>query len=132
VEITVWVDGWQMQCCGRPFAIGSEVSWTARDADHGWLTDVLGPDLAATVTMAEEHHDGDHGGDWVQTVHGTITSIAAVHCRHSPLPGADPEVFHAVACSATLTPVDTADGWTPNHDELEFTGYLVGLAVTAA
>jgi hypothetical protein len=132
MEITVWVDDWQMQCCGRPFAIGSVVSWTARDADHEWLTDVLGPDLAATVALAEEHHDGDHDGDCVQMVHGTITSIAAVHCRYSPLPDADPKVFHAVAGSATLTPVDTADGWTPNHDDLKFTGYLVRLAVTAA
>ncbi|WP_425394387.1 DUF6578 domain-containing protein [Actinoplanes subtropicus] len=26
VEIKVWVDDWQMQCCGAPFAVGDEVS----------------------------------------------------------------------------------------------------------
>ena len=26
--LLVWVDAWQMQCCGDPFAVGSSVEWT--------------------------------------------------------------------------------------------------------
>jgi hypothetical protein len=66
-----------MRCCGEPFAIGSAVSWAVRDADQAWLEEVLGPETAATVDAAEEHHDGDDG----RTVHGTVLSIAGVHCR---------------------------------------------------
>ncbi|MFF0303105.1 DUF6578 domain-containing protein [Streptomyces sp. NPDC004562] len=25
--VTIWVDGWQMQCCGESFAPGDAVSW---------------------------------------------------------------------------------------------------------
>lgn len=30
-----------MQCCGEPFAVGSQVSWTLGDADTDWLGAVL-------------------------------------------------------------------------------------------
>jgi hypothetical protein len=124
--MTLWVDDWQMQCCGEAFAIGSKVSWTVRDADHEWLTDVIGPDAAATIDAAEEHH----GGDDMQTVHGTVTSIAAVHCRYSPQRDGDTNVLHPVPRSATLTQLDAADGWMANHDDLRFTGYVVRLTLT--
>jgi isopentenyldiphosphate isomerase len=127
VEITSWVDDWQMQCCGHPFAIGSAVSWTIRDADHDWLVAVLGPSAAATVDAAEEHH----GGDTERTVDGMVMSIAAVHCRYEPAANGDPKVLHAVAWTGTLTQLDAADGWTPGHNDLKFVGYLVRLAVTA-
>ena len=28
MDMTVWVDSWQMQCCGEPFCRGSQVAWT--------------------------------------------------------------------------------------------------------
>jgi hypothetical protein len=34
VALVVWVDGWQMQCCGTPFAVGSQVAWTLGEADY--------------------------------------------------------------------------------------------------
>ena len=57
---TIWVDGWQRQCCGKPFAIGSTVEWTIRDFDDGWLRGLLGDRAHVSVDRAEEHHDGVH------------------------------------------------------------------------
>src|SRR5437762_13794349 len=111
-----------MQCCGQPFAIGSAVSWTVQDADHDWLVEVLGPQVAATIEAAEEHHGGDTG----RIVDGTVTSIAAVHCRYIPGADGNPKVLRAVAGSATLTKLDAADGWTPGHADPWFAAYVVG------
>jgi hypothetical protein len=54
--MTIWVDGWQMQCCGEPFRLGSQVAWTLRAADPDWLEAVLG--AQQIVDAAEEHHGG--------------------------------------------------------------------------
>lgn len=35
--LLVWVDAWQMQCCGDPFAVGSRVAWTLSEPDREWL-----------------------------------------------------------------------------------------------
>jgi hypothetical protein len=57
VAETIWMDSWQMQCCGQPFEIGSHVTWTIRAPDAEWVADVLGHAGAARVTAAEEHHE---------------------------------------------------------------------------
>jgi hypothetical protein len=40
-------------------------------------------------------------------------------------------VLYPVAGSGTLTQLEAADGWTPTHGDLKFTGYLIRLAVAA-
>ena len=56
--MTVWVDSWQMQCCGKPFHLGSQVAWTLSAADSGWMDTMLGMHAQQTVDVAEEHHGG--------------------------------------------------------------------------
>ncbi|MFE0379600.1 DUF6578 domain-containing protein [Streptomyces inhibens] len=124
--IRVWVDNWQMQCCGEPFGIGAEVSWTLVDADKEWLADVLGGEAAATVDAAEEHHGGTREG--TSATAATVTGISAVHCRFAPLPGKPAHTRYPVPDSGTLTALTSADGWTSDRDELQFVGYLVELA----
>jgi hypothetical protein len=119
--MTVWVDAWQMQCCGSNFGVGSRVSWTLADADTDWLTTVLGDDV--TVDAAEEHHGGVPDG--APLTAATVTAIAAVHCQYSPKPDRDERTLAPVRSSAVLTPVTSADGWTPDRDGLHFAGYLV-------
>lgn len=81
--IRVCVDGWQMQCCGEPFAVGSEVSWRLQDADFEWLQEAFGDGSAPGVDAAEEHHsDVDEQSP---VTRGTVASIHAVHCRYAPL-----------------------------------------------
>lgn len=128
MDLTVWVDGWQMQCCGEPFAVGSQVSWRLGDADRDWLGAVLGA-MAAGVDAAEEHHGGL--SEEVQETAARVSGISAVHCRYAPAPGVDSKVLYPVRDSAVVTELTRADGWTPDRGDLRFAGDLVDL-VTAA
>jgi hypothetical protein len=41
-EWPVYVAGWQLECCGTPFAVGDEVEWTLMLSTHSSLpADVL-------------------------------------------------------------------------------------------
>jgi hypothetical protein len=128
VRATVWIDDWQQQCCGQPFAVGSRVSWTLIAPDAEWLAGVLGPDLSTSITHAEEHHGLP--GDATATA-GTVRSIRAVRCRYARRPGADSRMHHPVPGSTAVTSIDTADGWEREQDDLRFVGYLVELETEA-
>jgi hypothetical protein len=123
--MTVWVDSWQMQCCGKPFRLGSRVSWTLGGADPDWVETMLGADTQETVDAVEEHHGGVPE-DTVPT-HGTVTRISAVHCRCAPRPGSDSRTSYQVPGSGALTDVELADGWTADRGDEQFAGYLVQL-----
>ena len=42
----VWIDAWQMQCCGDPFAVGDRVAWTVSNAvEREWLETLVGPEV---------------------------------------------------------------------------------------
>ena len=125
VSMTIWIDAWQLQCCGEPFLVGSPVTWTLRDADPDWLETVLGAEAARAVDAAEEHHGGVP--EDTEPVSGTVTRISAVHCRYARQPG-DPRALHAVRGSAVLTDLKSADGWTADRGEERFAGYIVQLA----
>ncbi|MFG2137878.1 DUF6578 domain-containing protein [Streptomyces sp. NPDC048650] len=128
MDLTVWMESWQMECCGEPFRIGSQISWSLLDADEQWLADVIGAEAAARVDAAENHHGGwmDDSVEQSATT-GTVAAIAAVHCRYAPRPGASPHTHRPVPGSGTLTPLTAAERRTPDHGELEFTGFLVEL-----
>lgn len=124
--LRVWVDDWQMQCCGEPFRVGAPVSWTLVAPDVDWLTDALGADDAATVTHAEEHHGREVDDPDAVTASGTVTSIRAVYCRYAPY--TDDARIHAAEPGSILSvDVESADGWEPRREQLQFTGYLVEL-----
>lgn len=130
VEITVWVDSWQMQCCGDPFRRGARVSWTLLlEPDRDWLRDVLGQETADSVDAAEEHHGGV--AEDANPIAGTVASIAAVHCRYAPRPGLGSGLY-PVPGSGVLTELDAADGWTPERPDQRFVGYLVRITDVAA
>jgi hypothetical protein len=75
-----------MQCCGEPFAVGSQVSWTQGDVDTDWLGAVLGA-KATGVDAAEDHHVGL--SEEVPETVATVSGISAVHCRYAPAPRGD-------------------------------------------
>src|ERR1700678_752135 len=111
MDMTVWVDAWQMQCCGEQFGIRSRVSWTLGEADRDWLATMLGDGV--TVDAAEEHHGGVPEGTPETT--GTVTAISAVHCRYAPSPGDGGRTLYPVGLSAVLTSVTKAHGRTPDR-----------------
>src|SRR5918994_8011282 len=125
VDLVVWVDSWQMQCCGARFSVGGQVEWTLTDADHDWLNSVLGPQGPRSVDVAEEHHGGV--ADDAPVTAGTVTSIDAVRCAFAPAPGGDNRHLYPVPGSGRLEAVMSADGWTPDVGGLRFAGYLVHL-----
>jgi hypothetical protein len=59
---------------------------------------------------------------------GTISRITAVHCRYASAPGQDTRTLYPVPGSAALRELESADGWTPDYEDLQFVGYLVQLA----
>lgn len=124
-RLVVWVDAWQLQCCGVPFAVGGEVAWTLhRNVDRQWLGSTLGEGLAGTVTHAEEHHDRQPEGQ-APVVRGRVRRIRAASCRYAPDPVRD--VLVPVPGSTVVSEVERADGWYPETGALRFNGYLVDL-----
>jgi hypothetical protein len=111
----VWVDGWQLDCCGKPFRVGSRVSWTLRAGDVQWLADVLGLEVAASMDTAEEHHGGVARDTARTTV--TVTRIAQVHYRADPDP---------VPGWGLIAEVAAAEKWVTDRGDKRFAGFLVG------
>jgi hypothetical protein len=119
----VWMDSWQMQCCGKPFSVGSGIDWTlAAITDRDFLATVLGQELAGAVTHHEEHHGGLPEG--APRTLGTVRSIRAVRCRYRPAPG-QTKLLQPVPDSATVTAVQSAAGWDADAQDARFVGYLI-------
>jgi hypothetical protein len=78
------------------------------------------------VDAAEEHHGGVPDG--TPPTPATVTAITAVHCQYASSPGKGKRALSPARSSAVLTPVTSADGWTPGRDGLHFPGYLVRIA----
>ncbi|MGO4597417.1 DUF6578 domain-containing protein [Terrabacter sp. 2RAF25] len=85
MRYVVWVDAWQLECCGEPFSTGDRVAWTMRPADRPNYVELLGPDLAAALTHHEEHH-GAVPED-APPVHATVRGITAVLGHHDATSG---------------------------------------------
>jgi hypothetical protein len=124
--LTIWMDGWQMQCCGNPFRIGSRVEWTlVADPDRDFLTSVLGDDIASAVTHWEEHHGGLP--DDAPATAGVVRAIRAVRCRYGRNPGQPDGALYPMAGSAIITQIESADGWDVDDGEAKFVAYLIEL-----
>lgn len=118
----MWIDDWQMQCCGTPFAVNSRVSWSTIPVDdHSWYAQFLDPDVAAAITDREEHHSD---ASRLNQLARLVREIDAVFCRYQD----DNSAALPVGGSGELEPRSTADGWE-DDDALgigrSFVGYLV-------
>ncbi|MFF8614618.1 DUF6578 domain-containing protein [Streptomyces sp. NPDC015350] len=122
MTLTIWVDDWQIQCCGERFAPGDVVSWTLLEVDPEEYARVVGSERAAGIDFREEHHGQgeEHAPTSVEVV-----SIDEVHCRYEVPPGATDKVNHPVPGTTVLVPAEEADGWAKSRPELRFAGYLV-------
>ncbi|CBG71364.1 MULTISPECIES: DUF6578 domain-containing protein [Streptomyces] len=122
MTLTIWVDDWQIQCCGQSFAPGDVVSWTLLEVDPEDYADVVGSERADEIDFREEHHGqaDEHTRTSVE-----VMSIAEVHCRYEVPPGATDKVNHPVPGTTVLVPVKEADGWAKARPDVRFAGYLV-------
>ncbi|MFF3730287.1 DUF6578 domain-containing protein [Streptomyces sp. NPDC002476] len=122
MTLTIWVDDWQIQCCGESFAPGDVVSWVLLEVDPEDYADVVGSERAAGIDFREEHHGQEQ--DPVPT-RLEVLSIDEVHCRYGVPPGATTKVNYPVPGTTVLVPVKEADGWAKGRPDVRFSGYLV-------
>jgi hypothetical protein len=122
------MDGWQMECCGRPFRVGDVVEWTlSADKDLGWLADVLGSGIASQIGFCEDHHGGLP--EDAPVTRGKVRAIQAVRWRYEAGPGGSAKARYPVPGTAMLASAERADGRESQTGEACFAGYLVDLDV---
>lgn len=122
VTVLVWVDAWQMQCCGDPFEVGDEVAWRLEDADEEWPGSAVGPDLAGRIRYAEERH-----ADRVDALpprRGRVVAVTAASCAYATSP-ADPRTAYPVPGSTALRDVGRADEREPPGLPGQLNGWVV-------
>lgn len=122
MTLTIWIDDWQIQCCGQSFAPGDVVSWTLLEVDPEDYADVVGGERADEIDFREEHHGQ---GDGHAPTSVEVVSIAEVHCRYGVPPGATDKVNYPVPGTTVLVPVKEADGRAKARPDVSFAGYLV-------
>lgn len=116
-ECTIYYESWQLQCCGKPFAVGDTVEWTCVMPEeyknaHGIIIDLV-----------EEHH-----GFATHTVTGVVTRIIA---ERSEFPKGKREIRYEKA-RTIKEELKHADGWEMDlkgdeTTERTFWGYIVEL-----
>lgn len=125
----VFMEGWQLECCGERFTVGDRVEWTLQPIEgRAWYSDALGSALADELAFHEEHHGGALQGH-PQTA-GTVTSIRAAFCRYGSQPGEDPRNRYPIAGTGRLERIERADptdllARVPSDDQ--FVGLVIDL-----
>ncbi|MFB6957219.1 DUF6578 domain-containing protein [Streptomyces sp. NPDC056309] len=122
MTLTVWVDDWQIQCCGQNFAPGDVVSWKLLEVDPEDYADVVGSERATEIDFREEHHgqEEEQAPTWLE-----VLTIAEVHCRYEVPQDGTANVYHPVPGTTVLVPVREADGWAKTQPDVRFAGYMV-------
>jgi hypothetical protein len=119
----IWMDGWEMECCGKPFAVGSRVTWMLGVADQACkdrLAALLGEAQGLRLTHFETHH-GPHD-DPLTYVTGTVVGIKTIYQAYDGR-------GRRVEGTAYTDDCESAVRW---HDEevnapVRFQGYLIDL-----
>ena len=126
MTVRVFYQSWQMQCCGVPFRVGDNVTWTVLEA-HDELATAFGPIEGADIAWLEEHHQED---DPMQTVTGTVVGIRSINQRfRRRWPGRN--MFVGVDGDLVAADLESADGWESGDDDANPTGYsFTGYVVT--
>ncbi|MCD0484590.1 hypothetical protein LO771_19870 [Streptacidiphilus sp. ASG 303] len=122
MTLTIWVDDWQIQCCGQPFAPGETVSWNLLEVDPEDYADVVGSENAPRIDFREEHHGEEEGHASTRL---EVVTVAEVHCRYEVPTGSEGTVPFPVPGTTVLVPVAKADGWAEVQPGVRFAGYLV-------
>jgi len=133
VRTFVWIEGWQQQCCGDDFRVGSAVRWEVKQNPDGdeWIGLLLGPEWSKRVGFSQAHHLGESDG----VLTGVVSEISVITCDrvlgNAPHPGPGGKVLVAVRGSGRLRKVEVADRWEPEPRDpaagWSFDGWIVEL-----
>lgn len=126
VGALVWVDGWQLDCCGDPFGIGDAVTWLLKPATTSWFVEMLGEEIGSRVSHAEERHDESA---IATEQRGRVVSMRRVYLtmwRHTPQ---SVTWFPAEGSAELVDVVHTSDADSCAVPDGELFGYLVELSL---
>ncbi|QHC16795.1 hypothetical protein GR131_15750 [Streptomyces sp. GF20] len=122
MTVTIWIDSWQMECCGESFGPGEVVAWQLVEVGAEDHADVVGGRRAVEIDFREEHHGGA-GEEAVAAV--KVVGVEEVHCRYEIPPGSESDVRQPVPGTTEFVSVGRAEKWVGERPGLEFCGYLV-------
>lgn len=125
----IWVDGWQMQCCGESFSVGDVVAWRLDDPDTDWLEAALGTEMAQRVAYSEERHS--ESPDDLPLRRGSVIAIHAAFCEYGPTSD-DSTALYPVPGSGIVREVSRADGSDRIESSARFNGYAVEVELLPA
>jgi hypothetical protein len=121
--IEVAIDDWQLDCCGEPFSVGSEVTWNIHANEH------KGPPREVP-SFVEDHHDLVQGRVEERKVTGRVLSIQADAHRYAPIyPGA--RQLGPVPGDVIAEQVVTAERFHEPPEGYTHVGFTVQLEVRA-
>ena len=122
--LRVWVDDWQMSCCGTAFSVGARVTWTvSTEVDREWLSLAVGTETAGSITHLQDHHFDEAASP--VTISATVTAIEAVQCDFAAVPGGS--ATWPVEGSDIRVAVAYAPRWVPDDEPRRFVGWVVDL-----
>ncbi|TLG75429.1 DUF6578 domain-containing protein [Culicoidibacter larvae] len=114
-EVIVWVDGWQMQCCGTAFNIGSIIEWKVSQVSYD-----LSP--IEDLGVIDYYYDDHAYNNTVSVLSGEVVEICKVY--HAYKLDEVNNVYRPV--SGKLEKFNQeADGWEVDYDSWKFVAYLV-------
>ena len=115
-EEVVWIDAWQMQCCGNAFEIGSIIEWDVVQWTFEYPP-VVG--IGKIDYYYDHHNDGE-----VLHMKGIVTDIFCVYEQYA----LDETTNVKKAVSGKLTKcIEQATGWHKDDNEYKFSAYLASV-----
>jgi hypothetical protein len=115
-SVTVWIESWQMQCCGTPFKLGDTVNWTVLECVF------VDPSVdVGKIDFYYENHAENNDG--LFEIEGMVSHILAIHHAYE----LKKKTRTKIPISGMTTPVYEADGWEKDMDGMEFAAYCVKL-----
>lgn len=84
MQITIYYESWQMDCCGTPFAIGDTVKWDCVKSDDDW------------IIKADYYYEAHEKCHFIIT--GKVAEIYGVNCEYEQR---DDGMFYPIAYQTT-------------------------------
>ncbi|MCL1858970.1 MAG: hypothetical protein FWF92_07015 [Oscillospiraceae bacterium] len=117
-KIMVWVENWEMQCCGTPFKNGDCVKWEIAKCKDNFSK--------INEIKSDYYYDRHRTSAKLYEISGIVSNIQIVYTSFRLEYDGKKKIYTPI--SDKLVNLDgKADGWHKNLDEYKFCGYLVQL-----